>query len=528
MKRKLFVKVVCIVFAITLLFTACGGGNTADKGKDTQAAAAPATAAATAAPEQKVDTGKLVDAPFDGWVEGLPKIQAPEGFDWKQFAGVQLNFISENTPPSSALAADIAKFESVTGIKVNIEQSDLGVVIEKVGLDFNAKTAKYQIIYSDPYQILAKNYNNFADLNTFNNDPKLPHIPGGLEDFIQSQLAVDGYMASKDKLYGLPYDCPTMILAYRKDVIEKYKDQFQKEKGFDWTPGPNLTWEQYYEAAKWMTEKAKAGQITEIKYGTGHQAKQYDSLMCDFSNILSAYGADYFSAPNLGDIGTTKPGKSLLTSDKAIQAATFYKKLLSIAAPGSVSWDWSGLAEAFQAGDVALAPEWHEFSGSFEDPAKSKVAGKVGWAVLPKGPARSGNIFGGTGLSISKYASEKEQKAAWLFALWATSPQAEYNTIKSKVGGETPVRNSVYKLADVQKGMELGTPESKAMPNLLPMTATLDAWKTENVYMRPKIPQWPQVDTIVYTEISKMLAGGKTPEDAMKSIAKQCDELTGN
>jgi ABC-type sugar transport system, periplasmic component len=521
---KQFFKVICVVFAITLLFTACGGGNAANK--DTTQAAATTAAATTAV--QTANAGKLVDAPFEGWVEGLPKIQAPEGFDWKQFSGVQLNFISENTPPSSALAADIAKFESVTGIKVNIEQSDLSVVIEKVGLDNNAKTSKYQIVYDDPYQILAKNYNNFVDLNTFNNDPNLPHIPGGLEDFIQSQLAVDGYMVDKTKLYGLPYDCPTMVLAYRKDVIEKYKDQFMKDKGFDWTPGPNMTWDQYYEAAKWMTEKAKAGVITEIKYGAGAQAKQHDSLQCDFSNILAAFGADYFEAPNLGDVGTTTPGKSLLTSDKAIQAATFYKKLLSVCAPGSLSWDWSGLAEAFQAGDICFAPEWHEFSGSFEDPAKSKVAGKVGWSVLPKGPARSGNIFGGTGLSISKYATDKEQKAAWLFAIWATSPQAEYNTIKSKVGGETPVRNSVYQLAEIQKGMQLGTEESKAMPNLLPMNATLEAWKAENVYMRPKIPQWPQIDTIVYTELSNMLSNKKSPEDAMKSIAKQCDELTGN
>lgn len=511
MKKKAF-KATSLIIAGTVLLTACSSNS--QPSSTNQAA--------------KVNPNKLVDAPFDGWVQGLPKIQAPDGFDWKQFAGTELTLISENTPPSSALAANIKQFEDKTGIKVKIEQSDLGVVVEKTGLDFNAKSAKFQIIYADPYQILSKNSGNFVDLNKFNNDPNLPHLPGGLNDFIQSQLEVDGYMGNKDKLYSLPYDAPTMVLAYRKDVIAKYKDQFMKEKGFDPTPGPNMTWDQYYEVAKWITDKAKAGVIKEVKYGTGHQAKQYDSLMCDFSDILAAYGGDYFQAENLGSIGTSKPGKSLLTSPEAIQAANFYKKLLSVAAPGSTSWDWSGLAEAFAAGDIAMAPEWHEFSSMFEDPSKSKVAGKVGWAILPKGPKRNANIFGGTGIGISKYASDKEQKAAWLFLVWATSPQSQYMILKSKDGGETPTRQSVYELPDVKKGMEPGSAESKEMPNLLAMKATLDAWKSENVYMRPKIPQWPQVDTYVFTELSKMLAGKESPEDAMKQIATESDEATGN
>ncbi|HUX51891.1 MAG TPA: extracellular solute-binding protein [Spirochaetia bacterium] len=475
-----------------------------------------------------VDTSVMTDAPFAGWVQGLPKIQAPKGFDWKQFDGVQLNFISENTPPSSALAESIKSFEDVTGIKVNIEQADLSVVVEKVALDINAKSANYQLVYDDPYQILAKNYQHFVNLNTFINNKYLPPIPGGLADFIPSQLEADGYMTNRDQLYALPYDCPTMILAYRTDVFAKYKDLFMKENGWDWTPSSNMTWDQYYQVADWINKKVAAGVITEVKYGTGHQAKQYDSLMCDFSNILASNGGDYFSAPNLGTIGTTTPGKSLLTSDAAVKSAQFYKKLLSIAAPGSTSWDWSGVAEAFAAGDIAMIPEWHEFSSSFENPDSSKIAGKVGWTILPKGSVRHANIYGGTGVSISKYATPKQQYAAWLFLVWATSPQAEYMILKSKLGGETPVRTSVYGLPDVKAGMTPNTPEAKNMPNLLPMAATLEAWKADNVYMRPKIPQWPQIDTIVYTGLSEMLAGTLSPENAMKSIANKSDKLTGN
>ncbi len=509
--------------SVLVVFVLCAAGVLVFAGGKSETGNATTTSSA-------VNPNVLVDAPFEGWVQGLPKIQAPQGFNWRQYEGVSLNFVTENTTPSVAIAANIQLFENVTGIKVNVEQSDLGLVVEKVALDVNAKTAKYQVIYADPYQILAPMAKqHFVDLNTFNNDPTLPHIPGGIGDFIQSHLDVCGYMVDKGALYGLPYDEPTVVLAYRKDVIAKYKDQFMKEVGFDWTPGPNLTWEQYYKMADWINKKVAVGTITEVKYGTGHQARQYDSLMCDFSDVLAAYGGDYFQSTTLGGLGAPNPGKSAITSPQAIAAAKFYKSLVAIAAPGSTSWDWSGLGEAFAAGEIALAPEWHEFSAMFENPKQSKVVGKVGWALLPKGPVRSANIYGGTGLSISKYASAKEKGAAWLFCLWATSPQVMYMILKSDVGGSTPTRYSVYDLPDVKKGMSDPTsPEAKAMPNLAPMKAVLAAWDPKNVYMRPKVPQWNELDTIIYTELSKMLAGVSTPEDTMKSIADKSDRLTGN
>ena len=464
--------------------------------------------------------------PFGGWVEGLPKIEAPEGFDWKQFAGTVLNVITENTPPSSGLAGIIDEFEQATGIKVNIEQVNLDIVVEKAGLDFNARNDNYHIIYADPYQILAKQSKHFVDLHTLNNDPSLPSIPGGLEDFIQAQLVADGYMGDTEHLYALPYDNPTMVLAYRKDVFEKYKDLFMKEKGYDWTPGPDMTWEQYYEIAAWINDKVKEGVITEVKYGTGHQAKQHDSLMNDFSNVLASYGGKYFEAENIGDIGTENPGKSLLDSPEAIEAAEFYNKLLKEAAPGSTTWDWNGLAEAFAAGEIAMAPEWHEFSGMFENPEQSAVVGKVGWTILPKGPKGRANMYGGTGIGINKYISEDEQKAAWLFLIWATAPQTQYKILDA---GFTPTRYSVYELPELQKAMsDPNSEEARRLPLASSLMAAQEAWKEGNVYFRPKIPMWPQIDTIVYTELSKMLAGRQSPADTMKAIAQQSDKLTGN
>jgi multiple sugar transport system substrate-binding protein len=470
-----------------------------------------------------VTAGAALTGANFSWFTGPTLAQRANANKWKQFSGAKLNFISENTPPSSAAAANMGAFTALTSIDVKITQTQLGNVVEKVALDFGAGTASYQLIYADPYQIMAPYYKGLADLTKFVNDPTFPAVPGpgGIKDFIPSQLVGASYFLDRQHLYTFPYDCPTMIWIYRKDIIAKYKSAFMKAKGFDWTPGPHLTWEQYYTMADWMNKN-----VHEVKYGTGHQAKQYDSLMCDFSNVLYAYGGQYFPGePDpVGSVGVLKPGKCQLTSSAGLKAAAFYQKLLKIAHPSSTSWDWSGVAETFAAGEIAMMPEWHEFASTLESPSTSKVAGKVGYAALPRGPKRSCNLWGGTGIGINANASKDEQGAAYLFVLWVTSPDTEVLVAGSKVGGETPVRTSVYNRPDIKAAEAKFSPK---YPNLVSMQGALIAWKPENIGFRPKVSTWLKLDTVIFTELSKMLAGQQSATAAMQSAAKQFDAVNG-
>lgn len=458
------------------------------------------------------------------WYEGPTLAEREAKSKWRQYSGAKLNFISENTPPSSAAAANMGAFTDLTGISVKITQEQLGNVVEKVALDFGAGTANYQLIYADPYQILAPYYKGLVDLTKFVGDSRFPAVPGpgGVKDFIPSQLVGCSYFLDKKHLYTFPYDCPTMIWIYRKDLFTKHKSAFMKAKGYDWTPGPHLSWEQYYEIADWINKNLKH----EVKYGTGHQAKEYDSLQCDFSNVLYAYGGDYFPGePDpVGTVGVLKPGKSQLTSPAALKAAAFYQKLLHIAHPSSTSWDWSGVAEAFAAGEIAMMPEWHEFASSLENPSTSKVAGKVGYAALPRGPKRSCNLWGGTGVGINANAHPDEQGASYLFILWVTSPSTEIYVAGSKVGGETPVRTSVYDNPQIKVAEKSFSPK---YPNLISMQGTLVAWQPQNIGFRPKVSTWLKCDTIIFTELSKMLAGQQSSAAAMHNAAKQFDATNG-
>lgn len=435
---------------------------------------------------------------------------------WKQYKGMTLNFISENTAPTSAIAANLKPFKDLTGIDVEISQLELGSLVQKVSLDVSSGDPTIHVIYADPYQVMAPFAAALADLNDFNEDDSLPSVPKGLGDFIPTQLAAAGRFNDPDTLYALPYDTPTMIWMYRKDLFDKYGDQMSQDLGFDPTPSEKITWAQYYDIAKWFNDNTE-----EVEYGNGQQAKQYDSLMCDFSNVLWAYGGDYFdNGVQVGKIGTDDPGPARLDSDKAIEAADFYKKLNEISHPGSTSWDWTALDEAFRAGELAMVPNWHEFAAGVES---SKFGGKVGYERLPTGPARSASMWGGTGLGINGELADDEQRAAWLFLVWATSPETQLSGLKSKVGGGTPTRQSVYELPEVKKAQQ---PPSD-MPNILTYPAVSKAWEPENIGLRPKIEEWNKCDTVIFTEVSKMLAGDQSPEEAMKAAKEGFDRANG-
>ena len=94
------------------------------------------------------------------------------GDEWKQFAGTTLNFISENTAPTSAIAANLAPFKKLTGIDIKITQLELAAMVQKVALDFASGQGAYQIVYADPYQVLAPYHEALVDLNTMMRRPQ--------------------------------------------------------------------------------------------------------------------------------------------------------------------------------------------------------------------------------------------------------------------------------------------------------------------------------------------------------------------
>ena len=70
------------------------------------------------------------------------------------------------------------------------------------------------------------------------------------------------------------------------------------------------------------------------------------------------------------------------------------------------------------------------FASQFEDPAKSKVVGKVGYAVLPSGPGGHFSPIYITGMAVNAQSRNKE--ASYLFCQWATN---KANAVRELMAG---------------------------------------------------------------------------------------------
>jgi multiple sugar transport system substrate-binding protein len=140
------------------------------------------------------------------------------------------------------------------------------------------------------------------------------------------------------------------------------------------------------------------------------------------------------------------------------------------------------------------------FAGQVDDPTKSKIAGKVGWAMHPKG-VRHGSQTGGFGIAIPKNAKNKD--AAFLLMQWLTSKKAD--KLVALQGGN-PIRFSTHTDTDVNAKFPY-------------MKTFGEALKYADPDWRPIIPPWGKINNDLGTTMSKILTENTDIKQAMDGLA---------
>ena len=146
-----------------------------------------------------------------------------------------------------------------------------------------------------------------------------------------------------------------------------------------------------------------------------------------------------------------KDGKAALDSKEQVAAIDLYSKLLrQYGPPGVVNFNWYECSASFMQGQVAIYMDGVNFASQFEDPAKSKVVGKVGYAMLPSGPGGHFSPIYITGMAVNAQSRNKE--ASYLFCQWATN---KANAVRELMAGVGVGRTSTW-----------DNPEVKAKPKM--------------------------------------------------------------
>jgi multiple sugar transport system substrate-binding protein len=307
-----------------------------------------------------------------------------------------------------------------------------------------------------------------------------------IEDFDDIFPNMVNAMRFDGKLYGIPVRHAVGGL--------HYNEQFLEERGLS---GPPRTAEELVEHAKKLTYTRADG--TKV---VGFILSGYPSVV----GLARAWDGDYIR-PDMKVVANEPPMVRAISALREMYAAGAFPSAFVTGDRKEDQNTW------MQTGRAAMCITPTGRYSLFNDPQKSKFAGRIKTTAIPAGAefrskfeVAPANIEFWS-LVIPKNSRRKEQ--AWSFIREISSKE---NTLKSALNGNGPVRNSTYGqpsfaqtlpyVADEQRALKVARP---------PMPAFENAAKADDYFVEA---------------FEKAMLGLKTPQEAMDELVARVTPLT--
>jgi multiple sugar transport system substrate-binding protein len=396
--------------------------------------------------------------------------------------GKQLTLAINSGVEGDALKQAARDYEAQTGVHINIAEFPYANLFEKELIDLGARTGAYDLIMlDDPWFPKFATKDSLTDLKPLYEKRGLQ---GPDDDFVPTSIALCRHPYETGALYALPYVGNSQLFFYRKDIFEKHN---LKEPA---------TWDDVLQAARIISESERAGAPGGGPlHGYVMRAAQGNAVVADFMPIFWAFGAEMFD----------DEGYPRVNSPEAIYALKFMLELGKYAPPGYQSFNADEVSAHLLQGTAAMSINWPAWISPFNDPAKSKVIGKMEFTVMP-GASRPGRAEIGNWL-IAIPRSSKNMDAAFDFLTWATAPE---QMKRSALRGNPPTRKSVFGDAELLAKFPSYPAQLRSLENSRP---------------RPRTPVWNELENTFGIFLSKANGGELTPEDAMNQANTRMAEI---
>ena len=184
--------------------------------------------------------------------------------------------------------------------------------------------------------------------------------------------------------YAVPSAGESRFIAYRKDLLEKYKIK------------PPQTTEELLKAAKFFKEEVPG------VYGLVSRAKVGGFFASGWLHILYQFSDGWIDQ---------KTGEILVDSPEVLESLKYWNSLLRTGPPDIASYTHEEASSTFMGGGAAFWFDATAIAGWLIDPKESEVYDKVGFLPPPEGPKGRFGALAGWSLSIPKFTKNKE--AAW-------------------------------------------------------------------------------------------------------------------
>ena len=295
--------------------------------------------------------------------------------------------------------------------------------------------------------------------------------------------------------YGFPFTGLTTYLCYRKDLLNDPINQRDFRIRYHRKLTPPRTWPEYNDVAEFFTRPEQH------LYGTYIQGKQGLALWYEWLNLAYSFGGNILDSKHGWEYGDI-----VVNSPQNVTATTEYLKLMTFSPPDTLHFGWDEALSALQQGHVFMGLLWNDQAPFLEDPAVSKVAGKIGYARVPSDSDEAFSQL--EGLTYLIPTESKRAPEAYRFLEFALSREVQ---IRQALDGGTSLRKSTYE-----------DPRVKRLPYTAAFLGAIAVGKG-----KPTIPESPQITDAMVLRLSEIIRGQNTPQAGLDLLALDLQSILG-
>jgi len=343
----------------------------------------------------------------------VQEVGAQGAFDWRRFRGERIEVSVQLSPRGNLLVQHNREFEELTGIRAGVEVVPEQQHRQKIIIEYASGRPSFDVgevsLHVNKRQVGRARWN--TDIRALIADQTLTAPDFDFPDFAQGMRE---YATQADgRMDTLPAFADYFILYYNKELLAARNIT------------PPTTFDEMFDSAKRIEDRPR--QI----YGHVGRGLKNANVVFWSTFLLGTAQRDMINAQ-----------RQLITdTDDAIWAARQYQRFLRDASPpGSIGFNWNECQTTFMQGRAAMWIDGIGFAAPLEDPQRSRVAGKVGYAVVPRGPANHHCALFGAGYGIPE--ASRKKGPAWLYLQWALGKQMQLRMLAAGAG--VPARLSPF------------------------------------------------------------------------------------
>lgn len=392
-------------------------------------------------------------------------------------------------------------WERLTGIKIKVVEVPLAEVFSKIMLDYRSGSGGFDVV-----DVVPSWMPDLAQAGAL--EPLDAYVDRyGYRDELNKIAPTfrDNWTRANGRIYAFPDDGDVLILYYRKDIFgdARIKSAFKAKHGYELAPPK--TWKQFDEIGSFLTENLKREGV----YGAS-SVRDPAFAQYMFQERFRNEGGKFFDADTM---------KATINSPIGTHVLSEMRDENRFMPPGVETFKFAENLAIFQNGESAMTISWPPVGrwaagyGADEKALafvpKSKIAGKVGYALPPGGHPE---LAIGHALSVASTSRNKE--AAYLFIQWLNSEETSIKRVQLPYTLRDPFRTSHYSNPEYRSKW----PDAKDYLDTLKLASEAGLFDLSLI-------QTDKYEEVLRQGFSRLWAG----EDAKKildDLARQWDELT--